>query len=321
MRLPPISTLLRNLSQICVSLVVGASSKLRHFQKQRLPKLPHLLKLARLDRPIGISLLLWPTFWGLWIASEGSPSVHLFFVFFLGVVFTRSAGCVINDIADRNFDGQVKRTVNRPLITGELTLSDAFIFLFVLLFPALVLVLTTNLLTLSLAVIAALIAAVYPLMKRYTYLPQAVLGLAFSMGIPMAFSAVTGEIPQIAWLLVVANVIWTVAYDTQYAMVDRDDDLKLGLKSSAILFGDLDKLIIGVLQIFFLGIMVMVAQRLSLGISFYAGLTIAAGFLIFQQYLIKDRARDPCFAAFLSNHWVGLSVFSGVFLHYGLFAT
>ena len=321
MRLPSISTLLRNLSQICVSLVVGASSKLRRFQKQRLPKLPHLLKLARLDRPIGISLLLWPTFWGLWIASEGYPSAHLFFVFFLGVVFTRSAGCVINDIADRNFDGQVKRTVNRPLITGELTLSDAFIFLFVLLFPALVLVLTTNLLTLSLAVIAALIAAVYPLMKRYTYLPQAVLGLAFSMGIPMSFSAVTGEIPQIAWLLVVANVIWTVAYDTEYAMVDRDDDLKLGLKSSAILFGDLDKFIIGVLQIFFLGTMVMVAQRLSLGFSFYAGLTIAAGLLIYQQYLIKDRARDPCFSAFLNNHWVGLSIFGGVFLHYGLFAT
>ncbi len=321
MRLPPISTLFRNLSRLWLAFVVADSSKIRQFQRQRLPKLPHLLKLARLDRPIGIYLLLWPTFWGLWIASEGFPSVHLFLVFFLGVVLTRSAGCVINDIADRGFDGHVKRTVNRPLVTGELAISDAFVFLFMLLFPALVLVLTTNLLTLGLAVIAALIAAVYPLMKRYTYLPQAVLGLAFSMGIPMGFSAVTGEIPQIAWLLVVANVIWTVAYDTQYAMVDRDDDLKLGLKSSAILFGDLDKLIIGVLQISFVWIMIMVAQRLSLGFTFYIGITAASALLVYQQYLIKDRARDPCFAAFLNNHWVGLSIFVGIFLHYALFAS
>lgn len=284
--------------------------------KRRFPKLQPLLTLARFDRPIGIYLLLWPTLWGLWIASDGHPSLHLFLVFFLGTVLTRSAGCVINDLADRKFDGQVKRTSNRPLVTGELEVGDAFIFLFVLLFAALVLVLTTNLLTLSLAVVAAVIAGIYPLMKRYTYLPQAVLGVAFSMGIPMAFSAVTGEVPQIAWLLVIANLIWTVAYDTQLAMVDRDDDLKLGLKSSAILFGDLDKIIIGILQLSFVWIMVMIAQRLSLGGFFYLGVTIAAGLLLHQQYLIKDRDRDQCFTSFLSNHWVGLAIFVGLFLHY-----
>ena len=316
MLLPPISTIRQNLRRVLKSLFHGKISDLQQRLNQQFPKLQHLLTLSRLDRPIGIYLLLWPTFWGLWIASEGYPSFHLLCVFFFGVVLTRSAGCVINDLADRNFDGQVKRTVNRPLVTGELALSDAFIFLFALLFPALVLVLTTNLLTLGLAVVAALIAAVYPFMKRYTYLPQAVLGLAFSMGIPMSFSAVTGEVPQIAWLMVVAKVIWTVAYDTQYAMVDRDDDLKLGLKSSAILFGDLDKLIIGILQLSFVWIMVLIAQRLSLGFSFYIGMAIAVGLLVYQQYLIKDRVRDLCFAAFLNNHWVGLSLFLGIFIHY-----
>lgn len=308
MPLPPISTIHRQLT----ILLKDRFSQLR----LAFPKFPLLLTIARLDRPIGIYLLLWPTLWGLWVANEGYPGFHLFAVFVLGTVLTRSAGCVINDIADRNFDGQVKRTVNRPLANGDLEIADAFIFLFVLLFLALVLVLTTNLLTLGLAVIAAFIAAIYPLMKRYTYLPQAVLGLAFSMGIPMAFSATTGEVPQIAWLMLIANLIWTVAYDTQYAMIDRDDDLKLGLKSSAILFGDLDKPIIGVLQIAFIWIMVMIGQRLELSIFFYFGLTLAVALLIYQQYLIKDRDRDRCFASFLNNHWVGLAIFSGIFLHY-----
>jgi 4-hydroxybenzoate polyprenyltransferase len=310
--LPPISTLRHRISQLLRPLLGGWLSQLRKIY----PKLPLLLTLARFDRPIGIYLLLWPTLWGLWIASDGDPSLHLFLVFFLGTVLTRSAGCVINDLADRKFDGQVKRTISRPLVTGELEVGDAFIFLFVLMFAALVLVLTTNLLTLGLAVVAAVIAGIYPFMKRYTYLPQAVLGVAFSMGIPMTFSAVTGEVPQIAWLLVIANLIWTVAYDTQLAMVDRDDDLKLGLKSSAILFGDLDKIIIGILQISFVWIMVMIAQRLSLGGFFYLGIAIAAALLLYQQYLIKDRNRDQCFASFLNNHWVGLAVFAGIFLHF-----
>lgn len=283
----------------------------------RFPKLPFLLSVSRLDKPIGIYLLLWPTLWGLWIAAEGFPGWHLLFVFVLGTVVTRSAGCVINDIADRKFDGQVKRTSRRPLVTGELPVKDAIIFMALLLLIALALVITTNLLTIGLAAVAVVIAGLYPLMKRITYLPQVVLGIAFSFGIPMSFAAVTGEIPNFAWLLVVANVLWTVAYDTEYAMVDRDDDLRLGIKSTAILFADMDKLIIGILQVMFLIILLLMHRHIELGIFYNLGIIFGAGFLIYQQYLIKDRRRDPCFAAFRNNHWVGLAIFIGILIEYG----
>lgn len=283
----------------------------------RFPKLPHFLAVARLDKPIGIYLLLWPTLWGLWMAAEGFPGWHLLIVFVLGTVLTRSAGCIINDIADREFDRQVKRTKGRPLATGALSVDEALIFLAVLLIIALLLVLTTNWLTVLLAVCAVLVAGLYPLMKRYTYLPQVVLGIAFSFGIPMSFAAYQEDIPVIAWLLVAANVFWTVAYDTEYAMVDRDDDLKIGVKSTAILFGDMDKLIIGTLQLLFISVLLLLYRHIDLGWSYTLGMVLATGLLGYQQYLIKDRDRDQCFRAFLHNHWVGLVIFLGILVHFG----
>lgn len=286
--------------------------------KSRYPRLPQFIALCRLDKPIGTYLLLWPTLWGLWFAAKGWPGWHLFLVFTLGTLLTRSAGCIINDIADRNFDGDVKRTSGRPLAQGQITVKEAVMLMAGLLFLALLLVLTTNRLAVLVAGAAAVIAAAYPFMKRYTHLPQVILGLAFSCGIPMAFAAVTDSLPRLAWLLVVANIVWTVAYDTEYAMVDRDDDIRLGLKSSAILFGDMDKLMIGVLQILFLAVMVLAGRLAEVGIAYYGGLAIAACLLGYQQYLIKDRDRDNCFTAFLHNHWVGLVVFAGIAINFTL---
>lgn len=282
----------------------------------RFPKLPHFVALSRLNKPIGIYLLLWPTLWALWIASAGSPGWHLLFVFVIGTVLTRSAGCIVNDIADRNFDGQVERTLSRPLVTGQITVPEAFIFLGILMFCALILVLSTNMLTLGIAFIATAIAAIYPFMKRYTYLPQVILGIAFSCGIPMAFAATRSEVPQVAWLLMIANLVWTVAYDTEYAMVDREDDIRLGLKSSAILFAEMDKLAIGALQIVFLGTLLLIAKSELLTWPFYVAFSVATGLILYQQYLIRDRQRDECFDAFLNNHWIGLSVFLGLLGHY-----
>jgi 4-hydroxybenzoate polyprenyltransferase len=282
----------------------------------RFPKLPYFVILSRLNKPIGIYLLLWPTLWALMIASAGSPGWHLLFVFVGGTVLTRSAGCIVNDIADRNFDGQVERTKDRPLVNGQLTVVEALVYLFILMFCALLLVLSTNLLTLGIAFFGACVAAIYPFMKRFTYLPQVVLGIAFSCGIPMAFAATQGEIPQVAWLLVIANLVWTVAYDTEYAMVDRRDDLRLGLKSSAILFAEMDKFAIGTLQAVFLGTLLLTAKSQLFTWPFYIGLAVATGLIIYQQYLIRDRWRDECFDAFLNNHWVGLSIFLGLVGHY-----
>ena len=282
----------------------------------RFPKLPFLLTIARLDRPIGIYLLLWPTLWALWIAAEGFAGWHLFIVFVLGTILTRSAGCIINDIADRRFDGQVKRTQSRPLPSGQITVGDAFLFLGVLIIGALLLVLTTNIYTVFLAVFGAIVACIYPFMKRYTYLPQVILGVAFSCGIPMAFTATQEAIPKTAWLLIIANLIWTVAYDTEYAMVDRDDDIQLGLKSSAILFADMDKIAIGILQILFMGTLLLIARVEMFTWPFYIGFAIATVLLIYQQVLIRERRRNDCFTAFLNNHWVGLSIFVGLFGHY-----
>ena len=276
------------------------------------PRYRHFVALARLDRPIGIYLLLWPTLSALWLASAGWPGWHLLLVFTLGTGLARSAGCVMNDIADRNYDGLVKRTRNRPLASGDLKFSEAIIFMCVLCFCALLLVLTTNLTTIVLAFVGVLVTIVYPYMKRFFHLPQVMLGIAFSLGIPMAYTAVTGGVSRMTGLLFIANMLWIVAYDTEYAMVDRDDDIKLGLRSSAILFGDLDRLIIAVLQILSLFTLWLAAQMAALHWPFYTGLVIAIGLCIYQQYLIRERQRDPCFTAFLNNHWLGMAIFLGI---------
>ena len=276
------------------------------------------IELTRLNRPIGIYLLLWPTLWALWIAAEGWPGWHLFLVFTLGTVLTRSAGCIVNDVTDRQFDGSIKRTRDRALVVGKIGPLEATILAAGITCLALLLVLTTNLLTVALSAAAALIALIYPFMKRYTYLPQAILGIAFSMGIPMAFSATTGQIASIAWLVLTANLLWVVAYDTQYAMVDRDDDLQLGLKSTAILFADLDRHMIGLLQLIFLLTMLLAGRNLGFSKWYFLGLWIGTALFIYQHYLTWSRSREGYFNAFLNNHWVGLAIFAGIFLHYTL---
>ncbi len=272
--------------------------------------------ITRMDKPIGTYLLLWPTYWALWIASDGWPSLHLLTVFSLGVFVMRSAGCVINDIADINVDGKVERTQNRPLISGLMTQTQAINLFGVLIGCALGLVLTLSWPTIYLSVAALVLAASYPFMKRYTQLPQVVLGAAFSWGMIMAFSEARGEIPLIAWLLFMANLLWTVAYDTMYAMVDREDDVKIGVKSTAILFSDHDKRIIGFLQLAVLGLLFTVGEMLAFGWPYQLSLVICASLFSYQQLLISNRERDKCFQAFLQNHWVGMIVFIGIFIEY-----
>lgn len=274
------------------------------------------VELTRFNRPIGSYLLLWPTFWALWIAADGIPDWQLLVIFTLGVFLTRSAGCVINDFADRDFDGHVKRTAQRPLATGRISSKEALMLFAALMLVAFALVLLTNPLTIMMSFGGLFLAALYPFMKRHTHLPQVVLGAAFGWSIPMAFTAVQNDIPTVAWLIYLAKLMWTIAYDTMYAMVDRDDDLNIGVKSTAILFGDLDKAIIGALQVFTLVILVLVGRQLSLSPVYYLGLAVAAGLFIYQQYLIRNRERDPCFKAFLNNHYAGLVIFIGIFLHY-----
>ena len=279
-------------------------------------KFPFLIKASRLDRPVGSVLLLWPTLWALWIAAEGFPDWHLLFVFCLGTLLTRSAGCIINDIADRKIDPHVKRTQHRPLATGDLSVFDAVIFMIFLLFISLLLVLSTNLATLLLAIPAVCFAGLYPFVKRVSHLPQVVLGLAFSFGIPMAFTATTNSIPLICWLIFLANLIWVVAYDTEYAMVDRDDDLKIGVGSTAILFGDLDRIMVAILQFFFIAIVLQLGNELVFDRFFYASVIAAAGLLIYQQVLIRNRQREKCLTAFLNNQWVGGVILLGILLQY-----
>ena len=273
-------------------------------------------QITRMDKPIGTYLLLWPTFWALWIAADGFPNLHLLFVFSMGVFIMRSAGCVINDFADRKVDGKVKRTAQRPLVSGAMTSEQALSLFAFLIGGAIALVLTLSLYTIYLSVIALLLAASYPFMKRYTQLPQVVLGAAFSWGMIMAFAELQGEIPAVAWLLFSANVLWTVAYDTMYAMVDRDDDLKIGVKSTAILFGKHDKRIVGFLQLLTLALLFTVGEILAFGWPFQLTLVLSAGLFCYQQMLIVNRDRDNCFKAFLNNHWVGLIIFIGVYIEY-----
>lgn len=272
--------------------------------------------ITRMDKPIGTYLLLWPTYWALWIASDGWPNFHLLIVFSLGVFVMRSAGCVINDIADMKVDGKVERTSNRPLISGLISKDQALSLFGVLIGIALGLVLTLSWPTIYLSVIALLLAACYPFMKRYTQLPQVVLGAAFSWGMIMAFSEAQGQVPTIAWLLFTANLLWTVAYDTMYAMVDRNDDLKIGVKSTAILFGKHDKRVIGLLQLLVLGLLFTVGDMLAFGWPYQLSLVICAGLFSYQQMLITNREREKCFQAFLHNHWVGMAVFIGIFMEY-----
>lgn len=272
--------------------------------------------LMRLNRPIGILLLLWPTLWALWIAGQGDPDILVTTVFILGVILMRSAGCVINDYADRNIDPHVKRTRERPLAAKRVTPKEALILFAILCLVAFSLVLLMNALTIGLSVIAALLAATYPFMKRYTHLPQVFLGAAFGFSIPMAFAAQTGEIPLIAWLLFIINLLWTVAYDTLYAIVDRDDDLLIGVKSTAILFGKADKLIIASLQFIAILLLIYLGQLISASYLYYIGIFIAAMLVIYQQWLIKDRESAKCFQAFLNNNWFGAAVFVGIVGHY-----
>ena len=276
-------------------------------------------RLMRTDKPIGALLLLWPTLWALWVATPGLPPLWILAVFVAGVWLMRAAGCVVNDYADRKFDGHVKRTANRPLPSGAVTEKEARNLFVGLVLLSFLLVLTLNTMTILLSVAALALAWVYPFMKRYTHLPQVVLGAAFGWSIPMAFAAVSESVPLSCWLLFIANICWAVAYDTQYAMVDRDDDIKIGVKSTAILFGRHDKLIIGILQVVVMGLMVAVGWLNGLSAAFYASIVVAGGLFAYQQKLIAGRERDACFQAFMNNNYVGLALFIGLFLSYAHF--
>lgn len=271
-------------------------------------------RLMRIDRPIGSLLLLWPTLWALWLAGGGVPRPWTLLVFVAGVFLMRAAGCVINDYADRHFDGHVKRTASRPLPSGLVSEQSAKVLFVVLVLLAFALVLTLNRMTIWLSVAALALAWIYPFMKRVSHLPQFVLGAAFGWSIPMAYAAVSESLPASAWIMFLAYICWTVAYDTQYAMVDRDDDLKIGIKSTAILFGRFDTLIIGLLQASMLALMVVLGMQMKLGAAFFLTVLMAAGLFGYQQWLTAGRERDACFRAFLNNNYVGMVLFAGIVL-------
>ena len=279
-------------------------------------KLVAYAQLMRLHRPIGTLLLLWPTLWALWIAGQGHPPATVVVIFAVGTLIMRSAGCVINDFADRDFDPHVQRTAQRPLATGAVSPGEAVALFVGLCLVAFALVLTLNRLTIYLALVGAVLAATYPFFKRFTHMPQAYLGIAFGWGIPMGFAAVAGTVPTVAWLLLLANILWTVAYDTMYAMEDRPDDLQVGVRSTAILFGRWDRTVIAVLQLAALGLMAWIGVRLGFGGWYAAGLGGAMAFGIYQQWLIRNRERGPCLRAFLNNQWLGGAVFAGIVLEY-----
>jgi len=274
------------------------------------------IQLTRLNRPIGILLLLWPTLWGVWIAGEGHPAWHIVLIFVLGTVLMRSAGCAINDYADRDFDKYVKRTRERPVTSGRIAPGEALWVAAALSLCAFVLILPLNSLTLLLSVPAVLLAASYPFTKRFFAIPQAYLGIAFGFGIPMAFAAQLGSVPLIAWLLLLANIFWAIAYDTEYAMVDRDDDIHLGLHSSALLFGKYDVTAVMSCYAITLALLAWAGQMAGLGWMYYAGLAVAAGIAMYHYALIKNGSREKCFAAFLHNNWFGAVVFAGIALDY-----
>ena len=276
------------------------------------------LRLARLDRPIGWLLLLWPTLWAVWIAGHGAPAWPIVFVFVAGAIVTRAAGCVVNDYFDRDFDRHVERTRKRPLATGEISVRGALVFALCLGLLALALVLTLNRLAQWLAVAGALIAVTYPLFKRSTHFPQFYLGLAFSWGIPMAFAAQQDTVPSLAWILVLANLLWTVAYDTMYAMADRPDDIKIGVKSTAIWFGQYDRIANLLCQALSLMVLYLLGRHLGFNGIFYLGLSVAAGTAMYQYWLCRQRDRVKCFRAFCNNNWFGGSIFAGIVLSYAM---
>ncbi|MCX7074111.1 MAG: 4-hydroxybenzoate octaprenyltransferase [Methylococcales bacterium] len=278
----------------------------------------HFWLLARFDKPIGTLILLYPALWALWIASDGKPDFRVLTVITLGVIVMRAAGCVINDYADRDFDPHVERTKLRPIAAGNVTPKEALIFFTVLCLFAFGLVLLLNTFTILLSFVGAFLAATYPFMKRYTQLPQAYLGVAFGWAVPMSFSAQLNEIPFVAWILYLAVILWALVYDTMYAMVDKEDDLKIGVKSTAILFGHYDRQIMGALQILILLLLFSIGKIQHLGGFYYLSLIGAAGFSIYQQKLIFHREKSACFKAFLNNNWFGLIIFIGLFLDYGL---
>ena len=295
------------------------------YERFSAPTVPHwrdrlrqYWALVRGDRPIGWLLLLWPTWWALWIAAEGVPPLWTLVVFSAGVWLTRSAGCVINDYADRWLDPQVERTKDRPLASGAVRGREALLLFAALMLVAFALVLTMNRLTVLMSVVGVALAASYPYLKRYTYLPQVYLGVAFGWAIPMAFAAVQGTVPPLGWVLFVANIFWTTAYDTWYAMVDREDDIRAGSKSTAILFGDLDLVAQGVLYALAFTAMALVGREAGLGPNFWLGLAIAAGLVVWEFVIARHRERAACFRAFLHNQWVGMAIFAGIAAHYAL---
>ncbi|TAK59637.1 4-hydroxybenzoate octaprenyltransferase [Methylobacter sp.] len=274
--------------------------------------------LARFDKPIGILILLWPALWALWVASDGKPDLLVLAVICLGVVLMRAAGCVINDYADRDFDPHVERTKQRPIAAGKVKPKEALIVFVVLCLCAFGLVLLLNIYTIMLSFIAAFLAASYPFMKRYTQLPQAYLGIAFGWAVPMAFSAQINSIPPVAWVMYLAVILWALVYDTMYAMVDKDDDLKIGVKSTAILFGAYDRQIMAGLQVIILGLLITVGQMAQTSWPYYGGILVAAGLSVYQQKLIFHREKTLCFKAFLNSNWFGLAVFAGLVVDYWL---
>lgn len=281
-------------------------------------RLSHYAQLIRIDKPIGVLLLLWPTLWALWLAGNGHPDPYITLVFLAGVFLMRSAGCAVNDFADRHVDAHVARTRLRPLAAGHLHPMEALVIAGLFAFIALLLVLSLNTFTIQLAFIGALLAFCYPFLKRYTHLPQLGLGAAFSWGIPMAFAAEINEVTPAAWLLFITAVIWPVIYDTLYAMVDRADDEKIGVKSTAILFNHVDKMMIGLLQVIFLILLIITGLSFKLHVIYYISLLFVAGLFVYQQWLIKDRDTVLCFQAFKNNNWVGLFIFAGIFLSYSI---
>lgn len=272
--------------------------------------------LMRLDKPIGTFLLLWPTLWALWIAAEGLPPLWILLVFCLGVFLMRSAGCVINDYADRDFDAHVERTRERPLAQNKVTSREALGLFVLLVLIAFALALTLNWFAVSLSFVAIGLAATYPFMKRYTYFPQVILGAAFAWSIPMAFAAIQDELPLIVWVIYTSTVLWVLAYDTLYGMVDREDDLRLGLKSTAILFGEMDLVMVGTIQALFMIGMYLVGEQLEFGIYYYICWIVAAILIGIQMWRCRTRDRQECFNAFLNNNYVGLVLFLGIVLHY-----
>ncbi|MBX3708586.1 MAG: 4-hydroxybenzoate octaprenyltransferase [Gammaproteobacteria bacterium] len=279
-------------------------------------RLSHYVCLMRLDKPIGILLLLWPTLWALWLASKGQPNSKILIIFVAGVILMRSTGCIINDFADRHLDGHVQRTRQRPLASGKINSYEALLLALLLCLFAFLLVLQCNLLTIKFAFIGAALAIVYPFLKRVTYLPQLGLGMAFAWGIPMAFAAEMGIVNFSVWFLFFTGIIWPIIYDTMYAMVDREDDIKIGIKSTAILFASMDRAIIGLLQGLFVVLLGVVGLIFELHSVYYAGVVVVGVLFIYQQWLIKHRETQQCFKAFLNNHWVGFVIFVGIVLSY-----